>query len=99
MNFKIHVQTFMHTHTGGSVDVDSLREAVTKCVNRNGDYDPDEKYDPFSLKMGQLTVFRMRLKCKCSMEKLREGETCGQVLDFSRQRWPSYMGMMGDSVF
>ena len=85
-------------------------DLVDKCRRANGHpprsgaiYDTPSEYDPLSLNMGQLTVYRFKLKCKCNEDLLKEQvdgyERCGQFLSYEHQGWPSFMGIRGDSVF
>ena len=39
----------------------------------DGIYETPSDYDPLAVNMGQLTVFRFTLKCKCNEELLRQG--------------------------
>lgn len=86
------------------------REAVQKCMKANGHwpkgdgiFETPSEYDPLAVNMGQLTVYRFRLKCKCNENLLREEENgyqrCGQFLPYDQQGWPSFMGINGDSNF
>lgn len=50
------------------------------------------------LSLGQMTVYRMRLECKC--ELLKQGEQCTKILNNAKdQFWSSYMGKLGDGFF
>ena len=68
-----------------------------------GIYETPTAYDPLAVNMGQLTIFRFTLKCKCNENLLREEEDgyqrCGQFLPYEQQGWPSFMGINGDSKF
>ena len=65
----------------------------------DGIYETPSDYDPLSINMGQLMVYRFTLRCKCDPRKLGSGQTCASILPFSRQGWPAYMGRLGDSVY
>ncbi|GLV42598.1 uncharacterized protein CBL_03337 [Carabus blaptoides fortunei] len=49
------------------------------------------------LTLGQMTVYRLRLQCKCQI--LKSGERCSRILKQNDQVWSSYMGQFGDGVF
>lgn len=55
-------------------------------------------YNALNLRLGQLTVYRINLQCKCSNSKLKD-EVCANVLSFGSQSWPSYMGQEGKGYF
>ena len=85
-------------------------QTLEECLKKSGHgprgdgiYETPSKYDPFTVNMGQLTIYRFTLKCKCNEDLLREEEDgyqrCGQFLPYDKQGWPSYMGMRGDSIF
>lgn len=85
-------------------------ETVEKCMKKSGHgpkadgiYETPSEYEPFSVNMGQLTIYRFTLKCKCNEDLLREEENgyqrCGQFLPYKHQGWPSFMGKNGDSKF
>ncbi len=57
------------------------------------------EYDAFSVQMGQLTVYRLTLKCKCLEERLATGQRCGRMVPFELQPWPALMGAAGDADF
>ncbi|CAG9855817.1 unnamed protein product [Phyllotreta striolata] len=46
------------------------------------------------LKLGQMTVYRLRIECDCVNKK-----RCAKFLPKSQQSWPSYLGKAGDGVF
>ncbi|KAH9512676.1 hypothetical protein Btru_037853 [Bulinus truncatus] len=58
----------------------------------------NEEYNPFDLRMGQMTVYRLRLKLTCS-QKMNNSQTvkCSTILPYTHQRWSGYMGSNGDS--
>ena len=86
-------------------------ETVELCMKKSGHwpkidggiYETPSDYDPLAVNMGQLTIFRFTLKCKCNEDLLREEEDgyqrCGQFLPYQKQGWPSFMGINGDSKF
>ena len=56
-------------------------------------------YDPLSVNMGSLTVYRFTLRCKCNRNALQTDsktgklQKCGQFMPFDQQGWPSYAGI------
>ena len=68
-------------------------------ARQDGIYETPSDYDPLSINMGQLSVFRFSLRCKCDSSKLGPGQTCARILPFHQQAWPAYMGRLGDSVY
>ena len=70
---------------------------------KDGIYETPSEYDPLAVNMGQLTIYRFMLKCKCNEDYLREEQDgyqrCGQFLPYEKQGWPAYMGLSGDSRF
>ncbi|XP_034243919.1 uncharacterized protein LOC117646805 isoform X2 [Thrips palmi] len=52
-------------------------------------------YKALNLRLGQLTVYRFNLQCKCRGEP----ESCAKILPFSQQSWPSFMGRDGKGYF
>ncbi|KAG8239853.1 hypothetical protein J437_LFUL014812 [Ladona fulva] len=48
--------------------------------------------------MGQMTVYRVRLHCQCSLSKGKDPNIfeCPSFAPFSRQGWPSHMGARGN---
>uniref|UniRef100_A0A2C9JEN2 FAM234A/B beta-propeller domain-containing protein n=1 Tax=Biomphalaria glabrata TaxID=6526 RepID=A0A2C9JEN2_BIOGL len=87
---------------------DEYEEAATmEClklsdhqVSEEGVYThSDDEYNPLDLNMGQMTIYRLRLKFSCSQ---RDNSTeskykCATVLPYTQQRWAGYMGSNGDS--
>lgn len=55
-------------------------------------------YKALNLHLGQLTVYRVNLQCKCGNVKGQNG-ACARILPFSEQSWPSYMGRDGKGYF
>lgn len=49
------------------------------------------------LRLGQMTVYRLRVECECVNQKLNE--TCAKFLPKNKQSWPTYLGVLGDGVF
>lgn len=72
---------------------DDLREtAEMECIAlRTGNtVEPSETYrDLFQLRMGAMTVYRKRLRCRPH----------GTILPWKYQSWGAYMGTRGDSLF
>lgn len=89
------------------MDHDAYEETITKeCIERNGHgsaqdriYESQSNYDPFNIHMGQMTVYRLHLRCTCKGDIRVEkgGKKCANVLPFEQQIWASYMGSKGDS--
>ena len=53
-------------------------------------------YNALNLRLGQLTVYRFNIQCKCSKSKLGN---YSKILPFSSQSWPSFMGHNGKGYF
>jgi len=94
-------------YVGMASDEDELRAAIASCL---GSADADAvvladpladhaTYDALSLRLGQMTVYRVRLRCRCRRELLRGRQHCGHFLPYERQGWPAYMGSEGRAVF
>ncbi|CAH1119834.1 unnamed protein product [Phaedon cochleariae] len=49
------------------------------------------------LRLGQMTVYRLRLECEC--EGNSSSERCAKFLPREGQSWPGYLGRFGDGVF
>ena len=86
--------------------VDIITEIEEECLKSSGHfarqdgiYETPSEYDPLSINMGQLIVYRFTLRCKCDSSKLERGQTCARILPFNQQAWPAYMGRLGDSVY
>jgi len=104
---------FENDEDGGIYEADVTAE----CLKRNGhlplkaddaddsSYETPSDYNPFAVNMGQLTVYRFRLRCKCDPNLLKvspetgQEEKCGRFLDFEDQGWPSFAGIRGDSYY
>ncbi|XP_037502490.2 uncharacterized protein LOC119376887 [Rhipicephalus sanguineus] len=69
------------------LDHDAFEQLAAAECGQDDDND-QLAYDPFDRRMGQLTVYRVRLKCAC--------DRCAGPLPFGRQRWPAYMGANAD---
>ncbi|XP_022110434.1 uncharacterized protein LOC110989995 [Acanthaster planci] len=52
---------------------------------------------PFNIHTGELTVYRLRLTCRC--KKQSANQRCAKVLPYDEQRWAAYMGTYGNSHF
>ncbi|KAK3581051.1 hypothetical protein CHS0354_013959 [Potamilus streckersoni] len=88
------------------MDNDAYEHAVTEeCIskhnsdagNENRTYESQTQYNPFNIHMGQMTVYRLRLTCKCSRKLDPKKQICGRVLPFDKQQWTGYMGNKADS--
>nr|CAI5831761.1 unnamed protein product [Callosobruchus analis] len=49
------------------------------------------------LHLGQMTVYRITIECKCQTAK--KYERCARFLPRKEQSWPEYLGRAGDGVF
>ncbi|XP_059161423.1 uncharacterized protein LOC131944658 isoform X2 [Physella acuta] len=87
---------------------EEYEEAITKdCLKlsdhlaeEEGTYsNSDDAYNPLDLNMGQMTVYRLRLKFSCSKlaNSTESNAQCANLLPFSQQKWGAYMGTNGDS--
>ncbi|XP_038065375.1 uncharacterized protein LOC119735653 isoform X1 [Patiria miniata] len=71
----------------------STRKQKEEYLSRLG---PLDIY-PFNIHTGEMTVYRLRLTCRC--EATSEHQRCAKVLPYSDQRWAGYMGTYGNSHF
>lgn len=83
-----------------------IEKIETKCLKRSGHmadpsliYETPSDYDPLSINMGQMVVYRFSVRCICDKSTLRNGQKCANVLPFEKQGWPAFMGSKGDSKF
>lgn len=51
----------------------------------------------FDLRLGQMIVYKLRIKCVCQI--LKNSEKCAQFLPTESEGWTSYLGRYGDGVF
>ncbi|KAK3106966.1 hypothetical protein FSP39_004149 [Pinctada imbricata] len=88
------------------LDHDGYKHSITdECLDRSDHDLPDDhtyqsqtSYDPFNIHMGQMTVYRLRLTCKCGEKKKESDKSrCSQILPYNQQQWGAYMGTYGDS--
>lgn len=49
------------------------------------------------LSLGQMTVYRLQLECSCGI--LKKDEKCVSFSKPNLQRWPSYLGRLGNGFF
>ena len=80
------------------IEEDCLK-ATNNVAKPDAIYKTPSDYDPLSINMGQLIIYRFTLRCRCDESKLNYGEACASVLPYNKQGWPAYMGTMGDSVY
>ena len=73
-------------------------KATNNFAKSDAVYETPSDYDPLSINMGQLIIYRFTLRCRCDKSKLSYGEKCASILPFERQGWPAYMGAMGDTI-
>lgn len=89
-----------------SLDLEQLRTDIEEDCLKITDhfakpdavYETPSDYDPLSINMGQLIIYRFKLVCKCSRSNLSFGETCASILPYEKQGWPAYMGTFGDTI-
>ena len=62
-------------------------------------YETPSEYDPLSINMGQMVVYRFSIRCICDPAQLSYNEKCANFLPYSQQGWSAYMGSNGDSKF
>ncbi|XP_033758720.1 uncharacterized protein LOC117341022 [Pecten maximus] len=91
------------------LDHDKYQHVVTQeCLRASGHAHSDdhsqttfqslETFNPYKINMGQMTVYRLRLTCKCSsVPNNSTTQRCGRTLPFDQQQWSAYMGSKGDS--
>ncbi|XP_064617640.1 uncharacterized protein LOC135481843 [Liolophura sinensis] len=88
------------------MDHDAYEHAITdECLEESkhqlpneGTYESQTSYNPYNVHMGQMTIYRIRVKCTCDQaEIVRTGKQCSRVLPFAEQQWAGYMGSHGDS--
>ncbi|KAL3885796.1 hypothetical protein ACJMK2_025834 [Sinanodonta woodiana] len=80
-----------------TVTEECLSKHNGEAVNENRTYVSQTQYNPFNIHMGQMTVYRIRLTCKCSKKLDPKKQSCGRVLPFDKQQWTGYMGNKADS--
>ena len=88
-------------------EYDKRMEAIeTKCLKKskhkaNTDriYETPSDYDPLSINMGQMIVYRFSMRCVCDPDQLSYNEKCANFLPYNQQAWSAYMGSNGDSKF
>ena len=83
-----------------------IHSIESKCLKRTGHqadetltYETPSDYDPLSINMGQLVVYRFSVRCMCDPSTLSYGQKCAKVLPWEKQGWSAYMGSQGDSKF
>ncbi|XP_069115779.1 uncharacterized protein [Argopecten irradians] len=91
------------------LDHDKYQHVITQeCLQASGHAHADEHshatfqsletFNPYKINMGQMTVYRLRLTCKCSsISNNSTTKRCGRTLPYSQQQWSAYMGSKGDS--
>ncbi|GAB6019216.1 hypothetical protein CHUAL_000827 [Chamberlinius hualienensis] len=98
-------QRFLANSKYKGMDHDAYEDAVTQeCIEENRHlssltanrtYESQTEYDPFSIHMGQMTIYRLRITCNC--KHLNDNKRCANVLPYDKQMWAAYMGTKGDS--
>ncbi|XP_060079842.1 uncharacterized protein LOC132559243 [Ylistrum balloti] len=90
-------------------DHDKYQHVVTQeCLQASGHAHSDgqskttfqslETFNPYKINMGQMTVYRLRLTCKCSsVPHNSTNQLCSRTKPFDQQQWSAYMGSKGDS--
>lgn len=79
---------------------DECMRASDHQLSDDGVYESQTAYNPYETHMGQMTVYRLRLKCTCSeVTNATENKRCARMMPFDKQQWPAYMGRKGDSYW
>ncbi|XP_067137973.1 uncharacterized protein [Centruroides vittatus] len=101
-------ERFHHQSDYYGMDHDEYEAAIrTECLRKNNHYvdanksvyDNFEDYDPFDRRMGQMTVYRLRISCHCLKQNLTSDAKCAKILPYAQQGWTAYMGMHGNCLF
>ena len=93
--------------SGSDEELAALTEQIEEeCLKTSHHFAPDDAvyetpsdYDPLSINMGQLIIYRFTLRCKCDESRLSRGQECARLLSYDQQGWPAHMGREGDSVY
>lgn len=69
------------------------------CINEYKTYERDFPYfdEVSSLRLGQITVYRIRVQCVC--RELKNNQKCAKLLQVEDQGWASYLGKFGNGLF
>ena len=99
-------------HKQGDIDEQSeemealIAQIEEECLKKSRHFAKDDivyetpsDYDPLSVNMGQLIVYRHTLRCKCDETRLSYNQRCATILPYDKQGWPAYMGREGDSIY
>ena len=85
---------------------DLIKDIEEECLKKSGNYAKDDAvyetpsdYNPLSINMGQMIVYRFVLRCKCKSSNLGYGENCARILPYEQQGWSAHMGSHGDSIY
>ena len=77
-----------------------------ECLKKSGHfasndavYETPSDYDPLSINMGQLIVYRYMLRCKCKSSSVGYGQKCATIVPYDNQGWPALMGRWGNSIY
>ncbi|XP_014669211.1 PREDICTED: uncharacterized protein LOC106810388 isoform X2 [Priapulus caudatus] len=87
------------------MDHDAYEAAITKeCVtvgdDDSGTFESQTEYNPYNVHMGQMTVYRLRLSCRCKPEvDPDKHKHCSKMLPLEKQAWAAYMGTFGTSYY
>ena len=84
-----------------------VSEIEKECLKTSGHfastddavYETPSDYDPLSINMGQLIVYRYMLRCKCKSSSVGYGQKCATILPYDNQGWPALMGRWGNSIY
>ena len=87
-----------YTALKGEIEEECLK-ASGHFAREDAVYETPSDYDPLSINMGQLIVYRFMLRCKCQSSRLGYSQSCATIRPYQDQSWPAYMGMMGDSIY
>lgn len=100
-NDFLNIITFLATFK--SYDKTAVEEQATvfmrECEDEYKAFQKDMPYynQIYRLRLGQMTVYKLRLQCACQV--LKTSERCAKFLPTENEGWTSYLGRNGDGVF
>ncbi|KAJ8945336.1 hypothetical protein NQ318_009731 [Aromia moschata] len=71
------------------------RECLAEQTNIKNDFNYFNQL--YQLRLGQMTVYRLKIECDCIA--VDKSERCAKFLPKDEQSWPSYLGKYGDGIF
>ncbi|XP_018568780.1 uncharacterized protein LOC108909041 [Anoplophora glabripennis] len=82
-----------------TMEKDQRASYKRECLAEQANLKNDVAYfqQLFQLRLGQMTVYRLRIECECL--SVNTNERCVKFLPKSDQSYPSYLGRNGDGVF